>query len=118
MYTLHWLRLKLRGRDIHSTSSGSFRDRKLKKNGKAEDGLSGEETVEGRQAEAGLGRQLPELHRDVDPHPGRRGGGGLHPRSPHLGHRPEVPTGRLAAAFAVSAGGSSIHPLFELLRDQ
>ncbi|RLN42069.1 hypothetical protein C2845_PM01G04530 [Panicum miliaceum] len=80
--------------------------------------LGGEDSVDGGQAEPALGLQLPELHGDVDPHPGRCGGGGLHPRAPHLGHGAEVPPlaavpGRLAAV-----GGSSLHPLLELLRHQ
>jgi hypothetical protein len=79
--------------------------------------LGGEEAVGGGQREPGLGLQL---HRDGESDPGRGGGGGLHPRAPHLGHGPEVP--RLAAgpaaAAAVPAGGASPCRLLELLRHQ
>jgi hypothetical protein len=65
----------------------------------------GEEAVESGEAEAGLGLELPEPHREVDPHPGRR------PRAPRLLHRRQV------AAVGV-ARSSPPRALLELLGHQ
>jgi hypothetical protein len=116
MYRLHRHMILITQGKRHTSTERTQLFRRIKRCESAMMPLGGEEAVDGGQAEPALGLQLPELHGDVDPHPGRGGGCGLHPGVPHLGYGAEVPP--VAAVPGRLAGGSPLHALLELLRHQ